>query len=213
VYTPIAVPQIIEDEFELILREARAIPDPMEQSFFAMVHIPYLQPFRDVNKRTSRLTANIPLIKANLCPLSFVDVPEQAYAEGTLVIYEQNDVSLLRDVFVWAYERSCSQFTVLREAMGTPDPIRLNYRMPLRAVVTEVVESAAWPTGHDLVALAERHRVNEADREAFAATALRDLKALRADTIGRYRLRPSQFEHWLTATQSARIADDHRQRE
>ena len=31
---------------------------------------PYLQPFDDVNKRVSRLAANIPLIKSNLSPLS-----------------------------------------------------------------------------------------------------------------------------------------------
>ena len=42
-----------------------------------MVHIPYLQPFEDVNKRVSRLGANIPLIKHNLSPLSFIDMPEE----------------------------------------------------------------------------------------------------------------------------------------
>ena len=35
-----------------------------------MVHLPYLQPFEDVDKRVSRLAANIPLIQADLCPLS-----------------------------------------------------------------------------------------------------------------------------------------------
>ena len=36
----------------------------------------------DVNKRTARLGANIPLIKNRLCPLSFIDVPEKDYIEG-----------------------------------------------------------------------------------------------------------------------------------
>ena len=36
----------------------------------------YLQPFEDVNKRVSRLAANIPLVQRNLGPLSFVDVPQ-----------------------------------------------------------------------------------------------------------------------------------------
>ena len=97
------------------------IPDAIEQAFFVMVHLPYLQPFIDVNKRTSRLAANISLIRANLCPLSFVDVPEHTYTEGTLGVYENRNIALLRDVFVWAYERSCGQFKVLREAMGDPD--------------------------------------------------------------------------------------------
>lgn len=53
---------------------AAEIRDPFEQSFFLMVHVPYLQPFEDVNKRVSRLAANIPFIQHNLSPLSFIEV-------------------------------------------------------------------------------------------------------------------------------------------
>src|SRR5208283_1973516 len=87
-FIPIAIPQVIEECFSLILEKANAISDPFEQAFFLMVQLPYLQPFEDVNKRVSRLAANIPLIRADLCPLSFVDVPERAYMAGTLGVYE-----------------------------------------------------------------------------------------------------------------------------
>jgi len=64
-----------------------------------MVHLPYLQPFEDVNKRVSRLASNLPLIRENLSPLSFVDVPEQAYVDGMLGVYELNRVeSIMRCV-------------------------------------------------------------------------------------------------------------------
>jgi hypothetical protein len=43
-----------------LLDTAAAIQDPFEQALFAMVQLPYLQPFDDVNKRVSRLSANIP---------------------------------------------------------------------------------------------------------------------------------------------------------
>lgn len=59
-----------------MLAKATAIEDAFEQAFFVMVQLPCLQPFVDVNKRVSRLAANIPLIKRNLAPLSFVDVPD-----------------------------------------------------------------------------------------------------------------------------------------
>jgi hypothetical protein len=49
-----------------------------------MVHVAYLQPFEDVNKRVARLAAKIPPIKSDLCPLSFVDVREAAYILGNL---------------------------------------------------------------------------------------------------------------------------------
>ena len=97
----------------MILDKAGAIADPFEQAFFVMVHIPYLQPFIDVNKRVSRPGANIPLIRHNLCPLSFIDVPERAYVEGTLGVYELTNIDLLRDVFVWAYERSCQRYIAI----------------------------------------------------------------------------------------------------
>ena len=50
-----------------------------------MVQLPYLQAFVDINKRTSRLAANISLIKSNLVPLSFIDVSESVYIDGLIV--------------------------------------------------------------------------------------------------------------------------------
>ena len=82
-YHPLEIPQQIKACFDKVLEKAAAIPDPFEQSFFALVHLPYLQPylqpFLDVNKRVSRLAANVPLVGGNFCPLSFVDVPTRAY--------------------------------------------------------------------------------------------------------------------------------------
>jgi Fic family protein len=81
---PIAMPQRLDELFRIILSMAKEISDPIEQAFFVMVHLPYLQPFEDVNKRVSRLAANIPLIRHNLCSLSFIDVPELAYIDAML---------------------------------------------------------------------------------------------------------------------------------
>src|SRR5215469_4275993 len=97
VYTPTAIPQLIDETFRSIADKAASISNPFEQVFFLMVHLPYLQPFEDVNKRVSRLAANIPLISRDLCPLSFVDVPERAYVSATLGVYELTRVELLRD--------------------------------------------------------------------------------------------------------------------
>jgi len=71
-----------------------------------MVQLPCLQPFDDVNKRVLRLAANISFIKGNLAPLSFTDVPRDTYTDAVLGVYELNRLDLLRDVFIWAYERS-----------------------------------------------------------------------------------------------------------
>ncbi len=49
VFHPLGIPQQIGAYFRMILDKAGAIEDPFEQAFFIMVHIPYLQPFVNVN--------------------------------------------------------------------------------------------------------------------------------------------------------------------
>ncbi|MDO9201273.1 MAG: Fic family protein, partial [Hydrogenophaga sp.] len=94
VYLHMALPQRLEELLGIVVQMAAEIADPFEQAFFLMVHLPYLQPFEDVNKRVSRLAANIPFIRHNLCPLSFIDVPQQAYVNAMLGVYELNRVEL-----------------------------------------------------------------------------------------------------------------------
>jgi hypothetical protein len=138
-FHPLEVPQLIEEYFDQILATATAIDDPFEQAFFVMVQLPYLQPFDDVNKRVSRLAANIPFIQKNLAPLSFTDVPRGLYTQAMLGVYERNDVHLLKDVFVWAYKRSGQQYAAVRQSLGEPDHFRVKHSAALRQVVSEVV--------------------------------------------------------------------------
>jgi hypothetical protein len=153
----------------LLLEKAAAIQDPFEQSFFLMVQLPYLQPFENVNKRVSRLGTNIPLISNNLCPLSFIDVPEQAYIDGTLGVYKFNQIDLLRDVFVWANERSCQRYLAITQTMADPDPLRINYREQLINGIQTVVRGCKTVSEKTAKRLA-RNLVPKADREAFNKT-------------------------------------------
>lgn len=207
--TPLAIPQKIEALFDLFLAKAAAMFDPFEQSFFALVHLPYLQPFIDVNKRPSRLAANIPLIWSNLCPLSFVDVPERAYVEGLRSIYELRRLELLRDVYVWAYGRSCAQYKVVRDSLGDPDPFRLRYRRPLADAVRETVTSLAPPRRELLEAWAAAHGVPEEAQSLFGTTALELLLGLHDYSAGRYRLTPSENSAWRERYSTGAIGHDH----
>lgn len=195
VFHPLSIPQQIEDYFAMILRKADAIEDAFEQAFFVMVQIPYLQPFIDMNKRVSRLAANIPFIKRNLSPLSFVDLPERAYVEGTLGIYELNRIELLRDVFVWAYERSCQRFAAIQDSVPAPDPVRLRNRDALSTVIGDVVRSGETPSAEGVLRRA-RGLVHEDDRERFVEIALQELANLHEGNIARYRLRLAEFAAW-----------------
>lgn len=194
VFRPLSIPQQIEELFESFLNKARLIEDPFEAAFFAMVHLPYLQPFEDVNKRVSRLAANIPLIKSNLCPLSFVDVPERAYVEGLLGIYEHARVDLLRDVFLWAYERSCQQFRAIASGLPTPDPFRLKYRVELADAIADVVKRG-WPINFDFEEISEKF-VPPKDRRRFEEMMREELRNLHEGNIARYHIRLSDFRDW-----------------
>jgi len=199
VYEPLAVPQLIDEIFGQILDTAVAISDPFEQAFFVTVHLPYLQPFEDVNKRVSRLAVNIPLIHHNLCPLSFVDVPEDLYINGLLGVYELNRIELMRDVFVWTYERSCNRYQVVRHTLGEPDKFRLRYRKALIDCVSEAIRQVgrgnAIDTGEVLSHLA-KDLLPENDREHFLKIAKEEIAALHEGNFARYRLRPGEFKDW-----------------
>lgn len=199
VFNPLEVGTLIEECFEQVLATARAIADPFEQAFFLMVRLPYLQAFDDVNKRVSRLAANIPLIRHNLCPLSFVDVPQQAYIDGLLGVYELNRVELLRDVFVWAYERSCQRYVAVRQSLGEPDPFRLRYREQLMRVVREIVQQRLPPSVEALAGAAAGAGVPAEHLDHFVRLALIELRSLHEGNIARYRLRQSEFAAWAGA--------------
>jgi hypothetical protein len=195
VFHPLAMPQVLEDSFRLLLQKASAITDPFEQAFFLMVHLPYLQAFEDVNKRVSRIGANISLLRHNLCPLSFIDVPERAYIEGTLGVYELNQTELLRDVFVWAYERSCQRYLAITQTMAEPDPLKIRYREAIIQAVQAIVKSPLRPTPATLRRLAKQWAV-PADQAAFAQIVQEAIDQLHEGSVARYRLRRTEFVAW-----------------
>lgn len=205
VYRPLSAPQQINDALDLLLEKASQIVDPFEQSFFMMVHLPYLQPFADINKRTSRLAANLPLFRANLCPLTFLDVPEQAYSRSILGLYELTRVELLRDLYVWAYERSTQEYLAIKQDLAEPDPVRLAYRDVIKQTIREVVtrtEEGALTVIQQSVAKG----VDEANRENVQALIIEELRRLHEGVLARYGLRPSEFAAWKTR-QAAKSSD------
>lgn len=195
VYRPLSTLQQIENALDTMLYKANQIHDPFEQSFFMMVHLPYLQPFADINKRTSRLIANLPLFRANLCPLTFLYVPEQAYSRATLGVYEMTRVELLRDLYIWAYERSTQEYLAIKQDMAEPDPLRLAWRDVIKQTIHEVITHAEQdPLTCIQQAVAER--VPEDERQAVQALIVDELRRLHEGVLARYGLRPAQYMVW-----------------
>ena len=198
VYRPLAVPARIEHLFDVLLRKAANIADPFEQSFFALAQLPYLQPFADVNKRTSRLAANMPLIRARLCPLTFLGVPRELYAPAVLGVYESTRIELLRDLFVWAYERSTREYVAIREDLAEPSPLRLTYREVIKqSVRAAVLQPSAHPA--DAMRAAIEQGVHPADRDDVRFLVSDELARLHEGVLARYGLGWRDFERWREA--------------
>jgi fido (protein-threonine AMPylation protein) len=205
VFHPLNNPPVIEECFDLILRKVAAIPDPLEQCFFLMVHLPYLQPFEDGNKRTSRLAANLPLIQQNFSPISYVDMPVRDYADGILAVYELNRVEVLRDVFAWAYERSAGRYSAIRQEIGEPEPARVRYRDEIKARVRDiVVRGLDKPSAARELRRWAAQNITASDRSYFIEMVEQELLGLKESNIVRVRLRPSEFHAWLPGWQGAK---------
>lgn len=198
-YTPCAIPQKLSEDLELILAIARGLKDPFEQAFMMLTALPYLQPFTDGNKRTARLLANLPLMQANLRPLSFIDVDRQDYLRSILCLYEQRDLSPMRELFVWAYERSCERYPDVEETLVSPDPFRLRHRDLIYNTVHELVVSLNHEPEEEVEAIAARHFDKPVERARFVSFILADLDALHEGNYMRYRIRPSEFDAWRAA--------------
>lgn len=195
-YRPLDIPAQVEETCDRLLATARQIDDPFEQALFCLVQLPYLQAFDDVNKRVSRLAANIPLIKHNLSPLSFNDVPRDYYTDAILLIYEQHDVRLMKKLFLWAYERSATRYGAIRQSVGEPDPFRVRHRASLRELVGGVIRDRLDIKSASARVAAWTVDVDSIDQARFRELAESELIGLHEGNYARYRVSSADFDAW-----------------
>ena len=119
-----------------------------------------------------------------------------------LGIYELNRVELLRDVFVWAYKRSCARYSAVRQSLGEPDVFRMQYRALIVQAVAEVVRAGLNKTqAVALLRQTAQSQVPPADQARFLEVTETQLMSLHEGSIARYRLRPSEYRAWKATWQ------------
>ncbi len=191
VYTPWQTPVELERMYRVMCEKAQAIVDPLEGAFFLFTQLPYLQPFEDGNKRTSRIACNLPLAKANWAPLAFLDVEDADYFSAFLALYEMADVAVAIDLFEWAYLRSVQSYAAVRQAMRDPDPFRARLREALNVALQGVV-ARGLPLPHAVAELALASEVVA----PFTNLVTQELAALNEFNHARYGLTYRQFAEW-----------------
>jgi Fic family protein/predicted transcriptional regulator len=193
-YIPPDIPDQIDAQFERITRKAAAIENPYEQAMFLSVHLPYLQPFEDCNKRTARVVCNIPLLVGGVTPISWMDVTTRPrdYADAMIAVYEHNDTLLLSEVFVDCFLRSTERFSLLQRQKN-PDPVSAKYRQEVKQTIrARVLEGAE----------AISPNVAVADLPEFSDYVERELAQLvQNEMLGvRYGLTPNIIRLWAAST-------------
>lgn len=189
-YIPLSVPESIERAFSIICDKASKIEDPFEQAFFLTVHLPYLQPFEDCNKRTARVACNIPLLRRGVVPMSWMDVSHEDYTNGIMGIYEHNNTTLLSEVFVDGYLHSSARFEQMKKE-AIPNEVETRYRGARKQLVRSIVldNNTTLPD-----------EVRRSDLEPFRVYVEQELGLLRAGNIGALRrnnLKEGDVEIWL----------------
>ncbi|GFO57613.1 hypothetical protein GMSM_46200 [Geomonas sp. Red276] len=195
VYLPLTTPQLLDEHFRRLLGAAASITDPFEQAFFALAHLSYLQPFEHLSNPVSRLAANIPLLKHNLCPLSFIGVSAADFHDGLEAIRETNRVDRLRQIFVAAYEESVKRYLPTPRGLGEPDLFRTRYRNELTEAIQEVILRSEV-VAEVFVSLWAAEQIPAEDRVPFISLVMAEVRGLHEGNIARFRLRPAEFRSW-----------------
>ena len=99
-YKPLDNQFQIKESIERMCNVINAKKNGFEKALLAVVLISYIQPFEDGNKRTGRMIGNALLINHKACPLSYRSVDSIDYKKAVLLFYEQNNLSLFKQLFI-----------------------------------------------------------------------------------------------------------------
>jgi hypothetical protein len=121
-------------------------------------------------------------------------VPVADYSRAMLGVYEMTRIELLRDVYVWAYERSAQEYVAIKQDTVQPDPLRLAWRDTIKQTIHSVV---IQPDG-DVQAIIDAALASIAQPTQLAVRGLviDEIKRLHEGVLARYGLRVSQLKDW-----------------
>jgi Fic family protein len=201
-YIPLEGKARITTQLNHIVSKARQIQEPYEQSFFLLVHLSYLQSFIDVNKRTARLTANIPLVRHNLVPVSFNDITIDDYNSAVISCYELNRIEPLAQLYVWSYQRSCKHYKTRAQSLGI-DTLRVKYRQQRRQLIADIVTKQLYDSAQDeYINDYLKENVAKNDQKKFLLDLQHDLNTLDSYNIIGMGITKKELKQWKKANKS-----------
>lgn len=104
-------------------------------------------------------------------------------------------VDLLRDLYVWAYERSKQEYLAIKQDLAEPDPLRLAWRDFIKQTIREVI---IHPECDPLVSIQQSvmEHIPEHEQANLQALIIEELRRLHEGVLARYGVRMSEFTAW-----------------
>lgn len=99
VYVPLDNKFQIENTMRKTLDLMNNDKSSLEKAFIAAVMIPYIQPYSDGNKRTSRMLVNAILLAGDNYPISYRSVDIDEYKKALILFYEQGTLFHVKRIF------------------------------------------------------------------------------------------------------------------
>lgn len=109
-YRPLDNEYQIKEALEKMCRIINQKQNGFEKALLAVALISYIQPFEDGNKRTGRMISNALLLEYDVCPLSYRSVDSIDYKKAMLLFYEQNNLSVFKQIFTEQIEFSVKNY-------------------------------------------------------------------------------------------------------
>lgn len=179
---------------QVLVERVNAIDDPFEQSFFLLMHLSSLQLFEHGNMRLARMAANIPLLRADQCPLTYLYTPVAVYHHALQEVAAHLRFQVLHNFFSSAYEESCQYYASLPPP-ATIDPRRLRYHNELVCLVRRIVQSPMNREQVDAFFTSHCEALSELP-SGFTKLVMEELSALHPGNIARYDVSLEQFQRW-----------------
>ncbi|MCM2351500.1 MAG: hypothetical protein NDI69_15865 [Bacteriovoracaceae bacterium] len=120
--------------------------------------------------------------------------------KALLGVYEKTDIVLLKDLYLWAYQRSSERYSAIQQNLGEPNALKLKYRTNIQEIIRTLITETI--PGKDIVKnikrMIQEQSVLEPDASELFKIIEMEVVGLHDGNIARFKIRPSEFQSWKT---------------
>ncbi|MDO4683044.1 MAG: hypothetical protein Q4B17_09705 [Lautropia sp.] len=122
----------------------------------------------------------------------------KAAIETQMILNHKAAIELLRDLYVWAYQRSAQEYLAIRQGLAEPDPLRLAWgkliKTSIHGIVTQGLQDPL-----PFIRKTVQAQVPEAEQASVQALIIEELRRRHEGVLARYGLRPAEYQAYRSA--------------